>query len=146
LDIEKRKLLFLEASRYKYAGYLIDLKEIETCKAKREYGALNTRFVDRRIAAHSNVNKIALQFDYKNGAPSLALPFYDKTTDPILEMQARDEQAKGWQASLSTLFTTSGDGTEQSKNPSRNTYATMEKRNVAYADNETLLSPVAAYC
>src|SRR5687768_9582758 len=60
LDMEKKKLLFLEAFRYKYDGYLIDLKEIKTYKAKREYGPLNTRFVDRRIAADANVIKIAL--------------------------------------------------------------------------------------
>jgi len=100
-------MLFLAATKKKYDGYLVDLSEIQACRVKKEYEMDSAVYI-WRIAADAFADRIVLQLDYKNDAPSLRLPFYDKSTDPVEEMQERAEKAKAWQSLISGALKKNG--------------------------------------
>lgn len=103
IDEKNNNVLFLEARGSKRAGYLVGLEEIKNCVVKREYGAIPADSINNS-SLESFVNRIALKLEYKNGTEPTVLTFYDSATDGENEIQERAEQAKAWQALLSTAI------------------------------------------
>ncbi len=131
LDDTNNKLLFLKDSGNKHDGYLIDLDEIRNCKVKKTYGAISADNL-RRKSAEAYVNTIGLKLEYANGAQPLVLPFYDKATDPVFEMRARNEQVKEWQALLATRLTGKTNKIAKRENAGKRTYAARIEEATAF--------------
>jgi hypothetical protein len=121
LDKVKNMLLFFSATRNKQEAYFIDLREIKSCEVKREYGLTFNDYSRKNVAA-TDVDKIALQLFYKNGAKPLMLPFYDKKEDSLLDVELREHQVKEWRDLLSPLLRTDRKVTKTTKIPAFRTY------------------------
>lgn len=102
LDEEKNKILFLDRTKKKYDGYLVDLAEIESCTVKKKFDLSGGAYI-KRLGVEASVDSVVLRLNYKNGAKPLSLPFYEKSKDPIYDIRIRTDQANEWQLLLSRL-------------------------------------------
>lgn len=112
-DYVHNNLLYLTGQRNKNYLYLIDLNDIHSCTVKKEYGP-GTDF-KQTGNRKTEVTKIALHLDYKNGLRSVVLPFFEKGIDPLSEMPARATKAREWQSLLSRVWKINGYRADQDK-------------------------------
>jgi len=104
LDALKRKILVLELSGSSPDWYLISLDNVKGCAVKKTYGSIDAGGLDKQ-RVDSYLEFIALEFFFKDGTPTLALPFYRKLQDNIDEIPELDQKAKAWEVMLSKMLT-----------------------------------------
>ena len=112
-DPDVNKLLYMQESATGHDGYLINLGEIESCTVVKTYKPFwhgNTR-------SGILVEKIALQFVYKNDSPQLQLPFYQMSTDPIYNLGDREQQAKEWESFITARLEKKPGGSKKQQKP-----------------------------
>ena len=103
LDGLNRKLLVLSEIKGKYDWDIIELNEVKSCAVKMTYSMIIAGGLERKKLA-DYLENIALEFEFKNGKPSISLPFYSAALNPIFEMGELEEKAKGWETMLSKLL------------------------------------------
>ena len=103
LDGLRRKVLVVEQQDKKYNSQIIDLYEVETCKMKKIYTAINSDgFKIDRIDDY--LNCIALEFDFKTGKDSVAVLFYKDESHSVYEIAELETKTKHWEAMLSKML------------------------------------------
>ena len=103
LDALKRKILVFELTDSPPDWYLINLNDVKGCAVKKIYGSIDAGSLDRqRIDSYLEI--IALEFFFKDGAPTLALPFYRKLQNDVEEIPELDQKARGWEVMLGKML------------------------------------------
>lgn len=103
LDALKRKILVMELTDTITDWYQINLDEVKGCAVKKIYGSIDAGGLDRqRIDGY--LESIALEFFFKDGAPTLILPFYLKRQNQIEEIAELDQKAKAWEVMLGKML------------------------------------------
>lgn len=91
-DADANKILFMQQTTTGHDGYLIDLADIASATIVKQHRP----FWHRNMKSGVLVETIALQFDYKDDTPSLQLPFYKMSIDPVYYLSDREQQVKEW--------------------------------------------------
>jgi len=104
LDETNNRLLFFAAKTDKREGYLIQLDKLKSSVVNREFAVTKSASGYHATMA-TDVDKIVLQLNYKNGALPLDLPFYEKGSDSFFMMRQRAVKAIEWQSLISNRLT-----------------------------------------
>ncbi len=103
VDISQRKLLLVEENNNTYHSKIIDLGEVESCKVKKIYTAINTNnFKKNRIEEY--LNSIALQFHFKNEKTPAALVFNRNKFHDMRVLKKLADKIKNWECRLSKIL------------------------------------------
>ncbi|MEI6946447.1 hypothetical protein V9K67_04535 [Paraflavisolibacter sp. H34] len=105
-DSLRNELLVLRQMDERICYCIINLKQVESCTVFKEYR--NIEAVDWKIKGldHS-LEKVSLHLRLKNFGRSIALPFYERSADPIGDIPYREGRARRWMQLISGIMTLS---------------------------------------
>lgn len=99
-DNRNKVLLVLEDAGTHQKWYLIHLAQVRFCCVQRVYRQPSLPAYSLR----ESIDKVGLQFHFKNGEPPVFLAFYSASCHPAKEMPHLDAKAQGWHRFLSKLL------------------------------------------
>lgn len=102
LDGIKRSLLVWETTRATEKVYIIELDTIAAITVKKVYGSITPEELKHK-EMEEFLQRVELQFEYKNKNQSMVLPFYDSETNALSDLQKLERNAKNWQLILSKM-------------------------------------------
>jgi hypothetical protein len=101
LDERKRKLLILgRREPDKYDSYVIDINRLSGCTIRNIFNIINTSNI-KRLKSEEHLEKIRLEFEFRDKSHPVGLSFYDSTINHSGEMQELRQKAKQWESILS---------------------------------------------
>lgn len=104
LDGIQQTLLVFEVADTEFDWYLIHLKEVKACTLKKVYRNIDADEFSRQ-PLDFYLEAIALEFSYKTGKPSMAVPFYNKVQNSLEETAELNYKARKWEIMLSKMLT-----------------------------------------
>ncbi len=103
LDGIQRKILFLEQKdKGNYAAHILTLDEVIKCTVHQVYRSIQVG--DSKSRKEEYLEKVVLQFDCINSAPSFEVPFYKQEHNHFYEIEELKQKAKHWEVILSKLI------------------------------------------
>lgn len=103
LDGIQRKLLILKKiDKDEYDSILLDLNEVKNCSKKNIYTRVNIG-TSKKERFENQINKIVLDFDFKDNRQPVQILFYEPITNHIFAMSELEQKAKKWETILSQI-------------------------------------------
>ncbi len=104
IDGIHRKVMILEEINHKYNASILSLDEVQNCELKKNYESLNMR-EHKRFGIKKMLQKIELQFEFKNDAQPASITFYDRAVNSGKEIVLMKAKAEYWNVMLSKMLT-----------------------------------------
>lgn len=104
-DAIHQKMLVFEMQSNTYDWYLINLRDVKTCSLKKIYSNIDADNSERK-QLEQYLEVIALEFCFKDGQQTVALPFYIKPQNAIEEIPYLYNKAKDWEVMLGKMLAT----------------------------------------
>jgi hypothetical protein len=105
LDSRKRKLLFMRKASAASSYLVIDLKHLETCTVKKQYGSIKPGELPKRKVTDF-LRSIFLHLQFKNGSAPVTLPLYEEKNVQVEDVEQLEAKARKWQTMVSGLAPT----------------------------------------
>ena len=103
IDITKRKLLFFSRCNKRSKCIVVTLQKLQSCTVQNQYHSISAGSLTQK-KLQDYLKSTILYCHFKNGAPAMALPFYDEQKNTKEDAQSLALQAKEWQNILSQLL------------------------------------------
>jgi hypothetical protein len=101
LDTAKKKLLLLNENDPYFKT--IDLRNVDGCAIKVDYGRINAGDLDER-EMNNFIDKVQLQISHLDPAKSVNIGFYDTEEDNVSELQELIDRATQWKDKISAMI------------------------------------------
>jgi len=103
LDGPKREVLIVEEKNKNYNSHIIDLAEVNTCKVKKIYAAIDINKY-KKDRPEEYLKSITLEFDFKTDRAPVVAYFYRNESNSIYEIRELEARARNWEMMLSKLL------------------------------------------
>lgn len=115
LDGIKKKLLFCEFKNNLTEYYLIELDKVKSILVKKIYSGIKAgELSERRLEDFTK--SIHLHFEYIDANDNVAIPFYEREIDGLLNLPRLETVIKNWQMILSKIIGVKDKGVIKDKN------------------------------
>ena len=103
LDGPKRKILVVEEKNKNYDSHIIDLDEVDSCKVKKIYAAININDY-KQNRPEEYLQSIALEFTFRTDTPPLSTYFYRNADNSLYEIRELETRVRNWETMLSKML------------------------------------------
>lgn len=100
LDSTNGKLLFMKKDREKFDYRVIDLRDVQECSVKKEYGSIPAGDLPTKGLGHF-LKSISLRLGFKSGAKTIDVSFYESSYHTIHQQTVMEAAAKKWERFVS---------------------------------------------
>jgi hypothetical protein len=108
LDGPKRKVLVVEEKGETFDTHIIDLTQVNTCKVKKIYAAIDINKY-KRNRPEEYLKSIALAFEFKTDRSPVVAHFYRNATNSIYEIPELEARVRNWETMLSKMLQNKGE-------------------------------------
>jgi hypothetical protein len=86
-----------------FSHYLVYLNDVKSCSVKKQYGTVGAAG-SKKNELEPFLEKVVLQFHFKNSREPAEVAFYQHISSDIYEMKDMSEKARQWEVTLSKLL------------------------------------------
>ena len=103
LDGPKRKLLIVEEKNKNYDTRIIDLSDVNTCKVKKTYAAIDINAY-KRNKPEEYLSSISIELELRTNLSPFVIFFYRSDSNSIYEIKELETRARNWEVLLSKML------------------------------------------
>jgi hypothetical protein len=103
IDSRKRKLLFIRKASPASSYLVIDLKHLQDCTVKKQYGSIKPGDL-RKKKLSGFLKSIFLHLHFKNGSEPVSLPLYEEKNVHVQDVEQLEAKARKWQTMVSGVL------------------------------------------
>lgn len=103
LDVPKKQLLYAKNKSNASSCLIIDLKHLEKCSIKKEYGHINAGELNSRKLYHF-IKTIILKLVFKNGSGSLSIPLFDAQNETHNNIDKLEADVREWEDMVTKML------------------------------------------